>query len=355
MSRPNAITVFAWSLMTVAAGCRGGDRPKTTSESVGATTPIVSASSATESAVTGSAATPVTYESAEGVFNEGRYPEATRLFTAYTEGNPENPWGYYMLGLSAWKSGEHQRATEAFEHALQLDPSHRKSLFNSSRVLLEMGQPKEALERVEKALALEPMSTEGLRLLGRARYQLNDVDGAIEAYHRALALDERDVWSMNNLGLIYIEQGRSADALPALARAVELRGNSPVFLNNLGTALERTGYPVAAAKEYEAAIAVDSSYAKASGSLARVTGTGQQSESEPVDLAVFSTRFQADIETWRGSAAPSDSSTTLDSTTTPDSSAVPDSSSGSIVGLSDSSVASVEAVSDTLEDCAGED
>jgi tetratricopeptide (TPR) repeat protein len=353
MSRPNAITVFA--LMTLAVGCRGADRPKTTSESVGATTPTVSASTSTESAGTGSMATPVTYESAEGVFNEGRYSEATRLFTAYTESNPENPWGHYMLGVSAWKSGERGRATEAFEHALQLDPSHRKSLFNSSRVLLELDQPKEALERIEKALALEPMSNEGLRLLGRAKYQLGDVDGAIEAYHRALSLDEHDVWAMNNLGLIYIEQGRSADALPALARAVELRGNSPVFLNNLGTALERTGYPVAAAKEYEAAIAVDSSYAKASASLARVTGAGQQPESEPVDLGIFSTRFQAEIEAWRGSVTPSDSSTTPDSTTTPDSSAVHDSSTGSIVGLSDSSVASVEAVSDTLEDCASEE
>jgi len=142
---------------------------------------------------------------------------------------------------------------------------------------------------------------------------------------------------MNNLGLIYIEQGRSADALPALARAVEIRSNSPVFLNNLGTALERTGYPVAAAKEYEAAIAVDSSYAKASTSLARVTAAGQQPESEPVDLGVFSTRFQAEIEARRGSSA------------------VPDSSTGSIVGLSDSSAASVEAVSDTVEDCTGED
>jgi tetratricopeptide (TPR) repeat protein len=209
-----------------------------------------------------------------------------------------------------------------------------------------VGQPKQALERIEKALALEPMSNEGLRLLGRTKYQLSDVDGAIEAYHRALSLDEHDVWTMNNLGLIYIEQGRSADALPPLARAVELRSNSPVFLNNLGTALERAGYPVAAAKEYEAAIAVDSSYAKASASLARVTTAGQQPESEPVDLGVFSTRFQADIEARRGSA---------ESTTTPDSSAVPDSSTGSIVGLSDSSRASVEAVTDTLEDCTGED
>ncbi|HEV8455700.1 MAG TPA: tetratricopeptide repeat protein [Gemmatimonadales bacterium] len=354
MSRSNAITVFALFLMTLAVGCRGADRPKTTSESVGATTPTVSASTSTESTGTGSVATPVTYESAEGVFNDGRYSEATRLFTAYTGSNPENPWGYYMLGLSAWRSGERERATEAFEHALQLDPSHRKSLFNSSRVLLEMDQPKKALERIEKALALEPMSNEGLRLLGRAKYQLGDVDGAIEAYHRALSLDEHDVWAMNNLGLIYIEQGRSDEALPPLARAVELRSNSPVFRNNLGTALERTGYPVAAAKEYEAALAVDSSYAKASVSLARVTGAGQQPESEPVDLGVFSTRFQADIEAWRASAAPSDSSTAPDSTTTPDSTAVPDSSVGGLVGLSDSSVASVEAVTDTLEECAGE-
>ena len=73
---------------------------------------------------------------------------------------------------------------------------------------------------------------------------------------------------------------------------------------------------------------------------------GQHPESEPADLGVFSTRFQADIEARRGSD---------DLTTTPDSSAVPDSSTGSIVGLSDSSRASVEAVSDTLEDCTGED
>ena len=48
-----------------------------------------------------------------------------------------------MLGLSAWKAGDHDRATSAFDRALQLDPNHRKSLFNSSRVLLEMGNPRQ--------------------------------------------------------------------------------------------------------------------------------------------------------------------------------------------------------------------
>ena len=170
-----------------------------------------------------------------------------------------------------------ERATEAFDRALQLDPSHRKSLFNSSRVLLEMGQPKQALERIEKALALEPMSSEGLRLLGRPGTSSATWTARSRRTTAPSPSMSDDVWSMNNLGLIYIEQGRSAEALPPLARAVELRSNSPVFRNNLGTALERAGYPVGAAKAYEAAIAVDSTYGKASVSLARVTtaaGTG---------------------------------------------------------------------------------
>ena len=42
---------------------------------------------------------------AESAFGDGRYPEAAQLFTAYTESNPENPWGYYMLGLVGLEDG----------------------------------------------------------------------------------------------------------------------------------------------------------------------------------------------------------------------------------------------------------
>jgi tetratricopeptide (TPR) repeat protein len=240
-----------------------------------------------------------------------------------------------MLGLSSWKSGEPEQAKGAFERALQLDPSHRKSLFNSSRVLIELGQSKEALEQIEKALALEPMSNEGLRLLGRVKYQMGDVEGAIDAYRRALSVDDRDVWSMNNLGLIYIEQGKSADALPPLARAVELKGNSPVFLNNLGTALERAGYPSAAAKAYETALSVDSSYSKASVSLARVTSVEQQADTATIDLGTFSSRFRSDIQSMDSSTEPADSAVSVDS---------------NVVSHS-----SIEAVTDTLEDCTEEE
>jgi predicted Zn-dependent protease len=335
------------TLILFAAGCGGSGQPKTTSTSAGATPTVSAASPTSAGAETPGVTTAVSYEKAESAFGAGRYPEAAELFTAYNTTHPENPWGHYMLGMSAWKTGEHEKALNAFDQALQLDPSHRKSLFNSSRVLLESGRPKEALERIEKALAQEPMSNEGLRLLGRARYDLGDVDGAIQAYRRALSIDERDVWSMNNMGLIYIQQDRTSEALAPLARAVELRSNAPVFHNNLGTALERSGYPTAAAQAYEAAIAVDSTYEKASVGLARVTSGAQTSESTPVDLAALSSQFQANIETWRGAEV-------VDSSTVPVAT-VSDSSTAPVETVSDSILVSGRIASDSLEECQSEE
>jgi predicted Zn-dependent protease len=332
MSRYFAVPVFA--LTALVAACGRSDRPQaaTTSTSAGATTPVVSGSATgnDSSGEVRAEAAPATYEQAESIYRTGKYDEATRLFTAYTESKPENPWGYYMLGLAAWKSGEPDRALAAFDRSVELDPTHRKSLYNSSRVLLEMGRTQEAVDRIEKALSQEPASSEGLRLLGRARYQLGQVDEAIEAYHRALTIDDHDVWAMNNLGLVYVEQDRPSEALPPLARAVQLRGNAPVFQNNLGVALERSGHPEAAAHAYEAALEVDSTYHKASVALARVTAAGQPAPAEPVDLKQLAQQFESEIERWRDST-PSDSSVELSPV------------------AADSTTASIEAKADTLE------
>jgi predicted Zn-dependent protease len=329
---PRFIVFTAAVLVPLAAACSGRGERQTTgsvSESTAAGATIASTGAspgsttsagnnnagAHPSAVT---ATPSSYADADRTFHDGRYDEASAMFRTYTESNPDNVWGHYMLGLSAWRNGDDSLALEAFDAALRLAPAHRKSLFNSARVLLETGRPQEALERVQQALAAEPLSGEGLRLLGRVRYELGQTDQAIDAYQRALALDERDVWAMNNLGYIYIQQGRSTEALPPLARAVELRRDGPVFQNNFATALERSGHIAAARDAYEAALAADSTYEKAAVGLERVKAHGADSDSSAVDVAALSQTFQADVEQWRAPSAMVDSAT-ADSATAIDS------------------------------------
>jgi len=236
---------------------------------------------------------PVTFASAQTAYTQRKYADAQKSFGAYVERHSKNAFGYYMLGLSAWKNGDLDRAREALEQSLALDSTNVKTLLNLGRVLLDQGQPKEALTRVETAVTLDTASAEAHRVMARVQSALGQRDSAEASYRLALSIDPNDSWSMNNLGLLLIDEGRYDEALPPLARAVELRPEAPAFANNLGVALERTGHPGSAALAYQSALAADSSYAKAQTSLARVYGMPDEM---PIDVAQVAAQFKESLE-----------------------------------------------------------
>jgi Flp pilus assembly protein TadD len=242
---------------------------------------------------------PVSFEQGETAFHERRYEEAVAVFTAYTEQKPGNGWGFYMLGLSEWKTGHPDRAVTAFEHVLQTDSTHQKTLLNLSRVLLETGKAEDGLARAQRVVQLDSGLAEGWRLVGRALSDLGRTDDAVTAYRRALVLDPNDTWSMNNLGMIYLNAGRSTEALPPFARATELAPERAVFQNNLGMALERSGQVTAAAIAYRAAIAANTTYGNAITSLARVESRTEANEIVLVDLAALAKGFSDEIGRWK--------------------------------------------------------
>ena len=171
----------------------------------------------------------VSFEEAESVYKERRYAEATAMFDSYVQRKPDNAFGHYMLGLSAWKAGELDRARSAFEKSLELDAKHVKTLLNLSRVLIEQGKPKDALTHVTTAVQLDSMSGDVRRMMGRVQTELRQPNEAVESYRVALSLQPTDIWSMNNMALVLIQQGRFDEALPPLARAVQLDSSVAVF------------------------------------------------------------------------------------------------------------------------------
>jgi tetratricopeptide (TPR) repeat protein len=227
---------------------------------------------------------PVSFAAAEAAYHAKDYGNAAAMFEEYTGERPDNAWGHFMLGLSAWKIGDPVKAEGAFKAALAIDPDHVKSLVNLSRVQLEQKKVDEALDTLMTAGDIEPNSVDVQRLLGRAFHAQGKTDEAIDAYRRAIALDEKDAWSMNNLGLLLLEQRKAEEALPLLTKAVELKKDVPAFHNNLGMALEHTGRFGAAALAYKGAVAADPGYEKAKANLARVEAVKHDRE-EPFTLA----------------------------------------------------------------------
>ncbi|MDH3224169.1 MAG: tetratricopeptide repeat protein, partial [Gemmatimonadota bacterium] len=137
----------------------------------------------------------VSYEEAESAYHDGAYGLAVDLFEAYTNQRPENPWGQYMLGLSAWKAGHLDLAELALTESVALSPNHVKGRVNLARVLLEAGRPQEALEHARHAEDVDPTSVQAKRTLARALESSGDVDGALAMYEEALWIAPEDAWS----------------------------------------------------------------------------------------------------------------------------------------------------------------
>jgi Tfp pilus assembly protein PilF len=295
-----SVTAGAVSLLVVVAACTGQDEVKS-EKPASSTTPVVAppvvatASMSTGEVVDsgGSASPVVTFAAAEAVYKRREYSEAAKSFDAYTRRHPDNAFGYYMLGLSAWKAGDLDRARVALERSLALDSTNVKTLLNLTRVLLDQGRAEAAIIHVRSAAVLDTTSGEVHRMLGRVQSTLGEHDSAEASYRMALSIDPRDSWSMNNLGLLLIDQGRYEEALEPLARAVALRPDAPAFANNLGVALERTGHSGSAAVAYRAALSADSSYVKAQRSLARVEG---KTDEAPIDVQAVAARFDEKLQ-----------------------------------------------------------
>ena len=223
----------------------------------------------------------------EAAYHAKKYGEATAIFGAFTERRPDNAWGHYMLGLSAWKSGDFGTSEKAFDQALSLDPRHVKSLVNSSRLFIDQKRHEDAIDRLTRAAELDPESLEVSRLLARTYVAQGKTEEAIEAYRRVIELHDNDAWSLNNLGLLLLETQRADEALPLFAKATELRKNVAAFHNNFGMALEHTGRFKAAAAAYTGALAADPGYEKAKLNLERVEAVKSGPE-EPFETGTVS-------------------------------------------------------------------
>lgn len=251
------------------------------------------------------ATTSARFEDGETLYKEGRFAEAKAVFTAYVETRPENAFGHYMLGLSSWKSGDLLTAERAFARAIETDPTHVKSLFNSARVLMDLDRNAEALERIQIARTIDSTSAEGVRLLARAQHRLGKVEEAVSAYRLALTGDERDVWAMNNLGMLYLEQKNPQEALGPLARAVQLRPTSPIFQNNLGMTLELLGDVSGAKQGYLNALKADSTYAKAKANSERLGDVVvDPASAAAIDVTGAAEVFRQQVKMWKEAVSP---------------------------------------------------
>jgi len=141
---------------------------------------------------------------------------------APTFGIPPDMQSVAADAVSAFGSGDYDRAAGKFREIADRHPNNVYALSNLGVVLVEMKRYDLALEYLAHATRLAPEDGFSWSALGIAQYMTGRVTESIESLNRAVALNPRDPQSRNYLGLACAKDGRLTVAETELQKAIEL-------------------------------------------------------------------------------------------------------------------------------------
>jgi LPXTG-motif cell wall-anchored protein len=163
-------------------------------------------------------------------------------------------------GIAYGKQGEYNKAIEAYNKAIAIDPNDKKALLNKGFAFAELGEHNKAIEAYKKAIAIDPNDKDALLIGGLVFFELGEYNKAIEAYNKAIAIDPNDAAAWAYKGTAFTVLGKYDEAIEAYNKAIALDPNYSEAWVNKGTAFAALGEYIIAIEAYDEAIAIDPNY-----------------------------------------------------------------------------------------------
>ena len=149
-------------------------------------------------------------------------PVARRAFRQARDGRvAASPDDWFEWGCRL-ESGSPAEARDAYDRALQLDPTHAGAHVNLGRLLHEEGDVSAAESHYRAALDADPADAVAAFNLGVALEDLGRLPDALIAYEKALELDPENPDSHYNAASVCEHLGKTAAALSYLKRYRQL-------------------------------------------------------------------------------------------------------------------------------------
>jgi predicted Zn-dependent protease len=137
---------------------------------------------------------------------------ALRTFQGAVENKPQDPLGYYGLGLALARSGNREKAIGILQKAQKLNAFSPEILTALGRVYYQDGRYPEALATLEGAVSIATDNAESLFYLGRTQLETGNLKGAEASFSALLKKKPVNRQVFYFLGKTYGRQGNLAEA-----------------------------------------------------------------------------------------------------------------------------------------------
>jgi choline-sulfatase len=232
---------------------------------------------------------------AQDAFQRREDDQAEALLTEVQQKDPQIYVIPFLLGESALRRQNWEKAAEQLQRCLTLNPNFDNAMTGLARALAKLNRAEEAktwLNKVlqinpqnyqawyqlgllsgtsapeagqasfEKAIAIQPNFSAGQRELGMVLFQQKNYSGAAPHLEKAIGLGLEDARLHNFLGICYNHTNRSAKAVVAFQRAIKLDPKLAEAHLNLAFALQLLHRAPGAREEYATACKLDEAFCK---------------------------------------------------------------------------------------------
>lgn len=193
----------------------------------------------------------------------GNFDSAAALFGKAAGINPKCALVHSSLGNALLALERHAEAAASFNRALAMEPENSAVLNNRGNALFKLKRHDEALASYDGALAVKADSAEILYNRGNVLRELTRYEEALGSYDHALNIRPEYAEALYHRCAVLRHLKRHAEALAGYERLLTVKPDYAAALCDRGNALLEIGRPEEAIEGYERALAVEPQLAEA--------------------------------------------------------------------------------------------
>ena len=170
--------------------------------------------------------------------NSGQSERAAQAFEDLLALEPDHIHGLNGLGVVRASALRLADAIAFFERSLALLPNQPETLNNLGNCYMGLGELELACRHYKQAIALWPEYADALFNLGKLYVQMNRGQEAIVFYQKTLAIQPQHTPALINLAKVHLDERRPQEALDCLQLGLTWASQDPVLWFSIGVACD---------------------------------------------------------------------------------------------------------------------